>query len=384
MSAARDLAPLPPVLTDADWGVDFEFYGADASVPLDYDGSSFSLVLAKSGQAKPASIIELTSGAGRIAVDAHLVSVTVPQSVLAAWPVGLHSVELRRTEGSVTEALYLGSVFIARGLSQLASLGGGAPLPADGSSAVQVFRSADALRVIRGEAAGQALAARNAAAATAADRVQTGLDRVATGADRTQTGADRVQTGLDRTQTGADRTQTGADRTQTGADRTAVAADKTDAQTARDAAIAAAAQAASTVVFLPYEFTTSLMEVGGVPILSRIIGAADVGKLLVFTAATNVVVYFDADAAIPEGAMGGLFMAGAGDVLAWPGTVPVNGAADKVRVATRWRFAVWRKLPGSLGFVIHDADAVAPASPVIDRAFLDQEAASGLLSLLIV
>lgn len=230
MSAARDLAPLPPVLTDADWGVDFEFYGADASVPLDYDGSSFSLVLAKAGQAKPASILELTSGAGRIAVDGHLVSVSVPQSVLAAWPVGLHSVELRRTQAGVTEALYLGSVVIARGLSQLPSLGGGAPLPADGASAVQVFRASDDVRVIRGDAAGQALAARNAAAATAADRVQTGLDRTQTGLDRVQTGQDRTQTGADRVATGQDRSATAADRTQTGADRVQTGADRAATQ----------------------------------------------------------------------------------------------------------------------------------------------------------
>ncbi|MBS4057752.1 MAG: hypothetical protein KGZ82_10590 [Bacteroidales bacterium] len=62
--------------------------------------------------------------------------------------------------------------------------------------------------------------------ATAADRVQTGLDVVATNADAVATAADRVQTGLDRVATGEDKLATAADRVQTGLDRVATGEDK--------------------------------------------------------------------------------------------------------------------------------------------------------------
>jgi hypothetical protein len=64
------------------------------------------------------------------------------------------------------------------------------------------------------------------AAATAADRVQTGLDRVATGLDATATAEDRVQTGLDRVATGLDAAATAEDRVATGLDKTATAEDR--------------------------------------------------------------------------------------------------------------------------------------------------------------
>ena len=56
------------------------------------------------------------------------------------------------------------------------------------------------------------------AAATAADRVQTGLDAAATAADRVQTGLDAAATAADRVQTGLDAAATAADRVQTGLD----------------------------------------------------------------------------------------------------------------------------------------------------------------------
>ena len=59
-------------------------------------------------------------------------------------------------------------------------------------------------------------------------------------ADAAATAADRVQTGLDAAATAADRVQTGLDKTATGNDRTAVALDKSDTDLLKAAANAAA------------------------------------------------------------------------------------------------------------------------------------------------
>lgn len=90
-----------------------------------------------------------------------------------------------------------------------------------------------------------ALRAEAAAAAAAADRVQTGLDATATAADAVATAADRVQTGLDATATAADRVQTGLDatRAEDAADLADSEGNATAAQVARAGAEAAEAEA---------------------------------------------------------------------------------------------------------------------------------------------
>lgn len=67
-----------------------------------------------------------------------------------------------------------------------------------------------------------ALVTEEAAAASAADRLQTGLDTDATAADRVQTGLDRVATAADSVATGLDADATAADRVQTGLDVLAI------------------------------------------------------------------------------------------------------------------------------------------------------------------
>jgi hypothetical protein len=98
------------------------------------------------------------------------------------------------------------------------------------------------------------------AAATAADRVQTGLDRVATAADRVQTGLDAAATAADRVQTGLDRVATGEDAVAAAAsaDAAAISAAESDVPTHNsDAAAHSAAIGAHDSVTNPHSATSA-------------------------------------------------------------------------------------------------------------------------------
>ncbi len=188
MSLARDYAPLPAWLLDADYGLDFAFYGASESEPLDWpEGSTFSLHLAPAGRAQPAAelVHELTTEDGDLVVSGHVVGIVSTVESHAAWAPGLHEVQLRRTgPDAVTEALYFGQVWLARGLSQLAALGGGNSAGVAGGQGVKLFRDGGPVRVLRGESVASVALASAAALAAAADRQQTGQDRGAVAEDR--------------------------------------------------------------------------------------------------------------------------------------------------------------------------------------------------------
>jgi len=261
MGLARDYAPLPAWLLDADYGLDFAFYGSDESDPVEWPaGSTFSLHLAPAGRANPAAdqVHELTSQSGALAVSGHVVGIASLKAAHAAWAPGLHEVQLRRVGPDLSvEALYFGQVWLARGLSQLVALGGGDSAGIAGGEGVKIFREDGPIRILRGESAGAVALATAAAAgaaadrvATAADRVQTGLDAAATAADRVATAADRAATSADATATAADRVQTGLDVDATAADRTQTALDRiatgVDRAAAEDAAAAAAADRVQT------------------------------------------------------------------------------------------------------------------------------------------
>jgi hypothetical protein len=258
---ARDDTPLPPILTDGVWTVPFEFFGASTATPLDQTGTTWSLVFAPKGRSQPAAadVHEMTTAVnGGITVSGN--TVTVSNATWTGWAPGVYQVELRQTNLASPEPIYVGTVTVARGLSDLPSLGGGSVLPSTAGAAVQLFNGPTAVQIVRGEAAGAALAAEQSAAAAAASATDAAgsatsaaSDAAAAHADRLQADADvasasaaATQTAADRVQTGADRTQTGQDAAATAADRTAVHADKLAADTdATDAAGSATAAAGS-------------------------------------------------------------------------------------------------------------------------------------------
>lgn len=174
MAIARDHSPMTPILSDADWSFYWAFYGADEDSPLAFAvGSKFSLVLAPAGRRTAADdqVYELTSDGGEITFADNVVTAAVDQAGLEDWAPGLHDAVLRQTDPDGIDALYFGQVFIARGLSHLAAMGGGnAAQGVTGAGGAQIFSDAGGVRILRGEAA-QALAG----AAVRYDLVQ-GLD----------------------------------------------------------------------------------------------------------------------------------------------------------------------------------------------------------------
>ncbi|MDP1679401.1 MAG: hypothetical protein Q8L02_04670 [Candidatus Nitrotoga sp.] len=434
MSLARDYAPLPAWLLDADYGLDFAFYGADESAPVEWpEGSTFSLHLAPAGRANPAAdqVHELTSQSGALAVSGHVVGIASLKAAHAAWPPGLHEVQLRRVGPDLSvEALYFGQVWLARGLSQLVALGGGDSAGIAGGQGVKIFREDGPVRILRGESAGAVALATAAAAgaaadrvATAADRVATGQDRVATGqdraaivqlqadiaaeheaatqatdADRQATAADRVATGQDRVATGQDRaaivqlqadiaaeheaaTQataaaaaaTTADRVQTGLDRAAVATDRAHVDTATAEAIDLLASASAAALALPP------VEVADA---SRLVTETDDQTLLAFTSAADpVLVYLGA---LPAGFVCALMRVGEGELalISVDPALEIRTAGDGPLVTARYRTVVIRSVSATL-LVLESGDDVLPADLAIDLARGDLAAASGVAALAI-
>lgn len=176
---ARDDQPLPPILTDGLWGINFEFYAGSVAAPLDQTGSTWSLVFAPKGQGHPvaADVHELKTGAGNgITVLGNLVQVS--WSTWTTWTPGTYAVELRQTDGVSPVPVYVGAVTLVRGLSDLPTLGGGAALPPGAAPGVQLFVGPKAIQVVRGDAVGSAASA--AASAAAADAARQVVDPIAT------------------------------------------------------------------------------------------------------------------------------------------------------------------------------------------------------------
>lgn len=165
MTAAIDTDLLNPVLTDGRWVQEFALYGANLADPLSVaPGSKFSLVFAPQGRRQPASgqVYEITTDLGHFAFAGNLITATVPQAFLSGWASGEFVTELRDvTDPANPDPLHIGGVFVARGLSQLAAMGGGAPWPGGVAPGVNVLRTL--VRVLRGEAAGSAAIALAAA-----------------------------------------------------------------------------------------------------------------------------------------------------------------------------------------------------------------------------
>lgn len=171
-AAAHDDTAWPPILTDAPYAIDIEFYGADTSSPMVFgDEATFNLVLSPMGRARPTAdqVYELTSDDGILRPADHIVSIVPSLDEVSTWSPGLYEVELRQfAAGVATAAIYTGTVLVERGLSDRAELGGGRPLEAGGAATVQVFNRVRVLRGAAGGAAGLALGYANAAQASAA------------------------------------------------------------------------------------------------------------------------------------------------------------------------------------------------------------------------
>lgn len=175
MAAAHDLAQIRPILTDADWSFEWEFFGADEGSPdnsVSVAGASLVFAPARVPQPAAGAVHEITFAGGGISFPAaNLVSARLAAADLAAWTPGVYLVELRQVGPStLREPLYVGSVTVARGLSQLATQGGGAGWPAQSRGGAKVYRDPSGVRVVRGAGSGAAAAAAQAAlAAEAAD-----------------------------------------------------------------------------------------------------------------------------------------------------------------------------------------------------------------------
>lgn len=134
MAYARDLTPLPPILTDADWRFDLAWFGATLETVQDLPiGSEFSAVFSPAGVRAPTDgqVHELTSGAGQIRAGEadHFVRFEAPAATWEDWAPGTYDMEFRATspDGQVL-ARYGARVTVARGLSQAVADGGAGPV----------------------------------------------------------------------------------------------------------------------------------------------------------------------------------------------------------------------------------------------------------------
>lgn len=385
---AIDDEHLPPILTDAKWEQTFELYGADEDDPLTIaDGSAFSLVLAPKGRRQPAAGLVYEVAGASFAFAGNVATLSVAKAVVEDWEPGEYLVELRDVTTSANpDPLYVGQVWIARGLSHLASLGGGATWPGGASPGVQIVR--EAVRVIRGEAAGSAASAAASAEAAEADRLATAADRVATGEDRVATGQDRTATGQDRAAVETIAAQVGnladavADAQQSAAganaSQLAAAESETNASLSEDAALSSEQAAENALATL----LGSAINAGGfldltgeeVAATTYTVTDADNGKLLAFTAATRVIVYVDN---LTAGFRCGVMKAGLGDVEVWPGAAGAEAPAALLTLTTRYQLAALRQIYGGL-HVLQGGEAELP-NLGINRFLFHHGEASGLL-----
>lgn len=155
MPLARIPTPLPPIYTDSDWAFDFEFFGADETLPAAFAADDAASLVFVRRRRNPAVGFELTTAAGTLIFPAtHIVGARVDAAFLAGRDPGLYDFELRRlgADGAI-EALVVGEVAVVAGLKPqldgIVPAGGGLAGGTSGAG-VKIFTDAGAVRIVRG------------------------------------------------------------------------------------------------------------------------------------------------------------------------------------------------------------------------------------------